>query len=318
MKSIKLGPVILPNNIVQAPLAGYSCAPFRAITWRYGRPGFCTTEMISAKHLVKSGSRQQRYLGKHPEEGLLCYQFAASDPNTLGQATALVSEHYNADMIDLNCGCPVGKIRAKGTGSRLLADPEKIYQLARAMKQNTDGAVSIKIRIAGEIGDHDDLAVIDAAQNAGVDFITVHGRHWTERYDVPCDFSSIKKIVDYATVPVFANGDVEDRASLQAISDATGCSGVMIGRASVGQPWLFSALTEEGFSAPSLNEVGNIFLEHIDGLIQLQDEKLAILQSRRLAKYYGRPLTQRKEFTISMQQAESRNEAERLIKEYFY
>lgn len=317
MNEITLGSVTLPSTIVQAPLAGYSCAPFRAITWRYGRPGFCATEMISAKHLVQSGSRQQRYLGKDPEEGILCYQFSANDPDTLGKATALVSESYGADMIDLNCGCPVGKIRSKGTGSRLLAEPEKIHQLTKAMRQNTDGAVSVKIRISGKIGDHDDFAVIDAAQSAGVDFITVHGRHWTERYDVPCDFSSIKKIVDYAEVPIFANGDVEDRASLQAILNETNCAGVMIGRASVGQPWLFAALTDENFIAPKPKEIADIFLEHIDGLIQLQDEKLAILQSRRLAKYYGRSLENRKEFTIAMQNASSRQEAEQLILQYF-
>lgn len=320
IKPLKLGKLQLTSNLIQGPLAGYSCAPFRMITHQYGKPAFCATEMISAKDLVHRNPKPKRYLGKDPKEGLLCYQLSGNDPEFLAQATALVSEAH-ADLVDLNCGCPVGKIRAKPAGSKLLTTPEKIFALVRAIKANTDAVVSIKIRVSGDIADHDDHAVIDAAEQAGVDFITVHGRHWTERYDVPCRINAIADIVNYAKVPIIANGDVADYESLQQIFAVTKCAGVMIARASVGRPWLFQELAAHdkqlSFSMPSNQQIAAIFKEHISALIELESARLAALQSRKLAKYYGRCLPNTLEFTIAMQQVTTEDHCLHLIEEYF-
>lgn len=320
IKPLQLGTLQLTSNLIQGPLAGYSCAPFRVITHKYGKPAFCVTEMISAKDLIHRQPKPKRYLGKDPEEGLLCYQLSGSDPNYLAQASELVSNH-GADLIDLNCGCPVGKIRAKQAGSKLLTSPEKIHALVKAMKTNTDAVVSIKIRVSGEIIDHDDHAVIDAAEQAGVDYITVHGRHWTERYDIPARYDAIKDIVNYAKVPIIANGDVADYASLKRIFEITQCAGVMIARASVGQPWLFQELyatdRHQSFLTPTSVEISEIFQEHMRALIKLEKERFAILQARKFAKYYAQHLPNTLEFTIAMQQANTEKDFLALIRYYF-
>ncbi len=320
MKTLALGKLSLHSNLVQGPLAGYSCSPFRVLTQRYGNPGFCSTEMISANTLVNRKQIPLRYTHRDSEEGVLCYQLSGNDADTMARATAIATEQ-GADVIDLNCGCPVAKIRSKGSGSRLLTTPEKLHQLVNAMRQNTDAAVSIKIRVAGSVNDHDDMAVIDAAEQAGVDFITVHGRHWTERYDVVSDNAAIARVVKAATVPVLANGDVEDAASFKNTMQETGCVGVMIARASVGQPWLFEKIRAElkgdVFEIPSVEQIGDILLEHIDRLIQLDSEKLAVLQSRKLAKYYARELLDKKGFIMAMQAAESRRQIEQIISHFF-
>lgn len=317
---LKLGHLQFETNLIQGPLAGYSCAPFRIITERYGQPAFCCTEMISAKDLVYRNPKPKRYLAKHQQESYLCYQLSASDPVILAQACELVSA-AGADLIDLNCGCPVNKIRSKGTGSKLLQTPEKIYQLVQAMKQHSDAVISIKVRIAGEYADHCDQAVLDAAQSAGVDFITVHGRHWQERYDVPCQLDPIATFVKAAQVPIIANGDAEDYPSLKRIIEKTGCAGVMIARASVGQPWLFKKLYAQDRGLPWHNiplvEQGKILLEHLDYLIDLENERLAVLQARKLAKYYARNVNNKKGFIIAMQQATTRAKMLDTIHHYF-
>ena len=127
IKPLVLGNKTFPVNIIQGPLAGVSCAPFRALTWRYSQPAFSCTEMISSKTIIyQSALAQQRYLKKDPQEGPVCFQLSGHDAAELAEATKRVAD-YGADLIDLNCGCPVNKIRSKGAGSSLLMQPMKLY-----------------------------------------------------------------------------------------------------------------------------------------------------------------------------------------------
>lgn len=317
---ITLGKLQLPSNLVQAPLAGYTCAPFRVLAHRYGKPGFCCTEMISAKGLISRKDKPKRFLWRDPEEGFTCYQLAASEVDVLARATEMVTDS-GADIIDLNCGCPARKIRATGNGSKLLQTPEKIYALVKAMRSATDAVVSIKIRVSGTAGDNSDIAVLQAAESAGIDFITVHGRNWRERYDIPCRLADIAALVAAANVPVFANGDIADYESLQATKEATGCAGFMIGRASVGQPWLFQQLAhrDRGLTPeqPSFSEIGAIFSDHIQQLAKLEGERLAVLESRKLAKYYARGLMYRSRLMEEVQHTTELKPLMRVIAHYF-
>lgn len=303
---IQIGSVQLPHRLIQGPLAGYSCAPFRVITNRYGEPAFCSTEMISSKDLVCRNPNPTRFLWRDPSESILSYQLSGNDPQVLAHACEIVSR-AGADIIDLNCGCPVKKIRSKSIGSKLLAQPEMIYDAVRAMKAHTDAAITVKMRVGEPKHDSDDRAVAQAAQAAGADALTVHGRHWTERYDVPCRLSAIRQVVEAVSIPVFANGDVEDTQSLIQTVQATNCAGVMIARASVGEPWLFKRIRAElqgiSFQEPTIETRAKVFLEHIQGLATLENEKLAVLQSRKLAKYYSRYWPDRKAFVLQVQQA---------------
>src|SRR5579862_9384479 len=122
-----------PINIIQGPLAGVSCMPFRLLTWRYSQPAFSCTEMISCKTLIYQPKIAKRYLQKHPKEGPVCFQLSGNDPKELTEAVKIATDH-GADLIDLNCGCPVKKIRKRGAGSSLLTDTSTLYQLIHAMK----------------------------------------------------------------------------------------------------------------------------------------------------------------------------------------
>src|SRR5579872_76361 len=249
-----LNKTIFPTNLIQGPLAGISSAPFRRLIWKYSNPAFTCTEMISCKTIIhQSEAALKRFVTIAPDEGPVCFQLSANNPTELAEATQRVTA-YGAHLIDLNCGCPVNKIRSKGAGSSLLTNPSKLYQLITAMKQNTHLPVSIKIRVDGGSSDQFNLQVAQAVSDAGADFLIVHGRHWTEHYETPCRYDEIRFFVEELKIPVIGNGDIACLASLNKMF-STGCAGVMIARAGVGQPWLIrqliTAMQQESFSLPS-------------------------------------------------------------------
>jgi len=278
------------SPLIQAPLAGISCAPFRVLAAQYGSPGYCCTEMSSAKSLLTDSPRNKRYSYKDSREGPLCYQLSATDPIELALATKIATDS-GADFIDLNCGCPVTKIRQKSAGSKHLENTDRLARLIAAMKESTHVPISIKIRVDGTSGDDNNITVAKTAEQAGADFLVVHGRHWRDDYTVACHYQQIRDIVSAVSMPVVGNGDVCDLASYQKML-ATGCEAVMIGRAGVGQPWLYQQLLAEHqgkvFEAPTTKQIGAMFVEHINGLVSLVGERNALYQSRSLGKYYAR------------------------------
>ncbi len=320
IKPLTLGNKTFPVNIIQGPLAGVSCAPFRLLTWRYSRPAFSCTEMISCKTIIHQPEHaKQRYIEKAAAEGPVCFQLSGSDPQELGEAVKRVTD-YGADLIDLNCGCPVKKIRSRGAGSKLLTNPALLYELIRAMKDNTSVPVSVKIRV--DSGDESfNHEVAQAVSDAGADFLIVHGRHWTEHYETPCRHDAIQYFVETMKIPVIGNGDIADQASLQKML-ATGCAGVMIGRAGVGQPWLIGRLIAEAeqkqFVLPDNREIAAVLQEHVQLLIELLgSEKFAILQARKFAKYYARHLPNRSEFHTAVNGCEDLTELTAICDQYF-
>lgn len=312
---------IFQSNIIQGPLAGYTNAPMRCLAWKYGKPAFCVTEMISACALAHGQKKTlQHYLFKDPGEGPLCFQLFGSNPSELAIAAKIVTDN-GADLIDLNCGCPVKKVRAQNAGSSLLADPAKIYQLILAIKQNTHLPVSIKIRVEGngKIKFHQEL--VKVIKDSGLDFLVVHGRHFNETYSSPVHYDQIQYFVEELKIPVIGNGNVFDKSSLQKML-ATGCSGVMIGRAGIGQPWFTSKLLAEikgeKFQIPTLKEIGKIFLEHVLLLNRLfNDEKLAILQIRKMTKQYTRGFENNRDFCIAVNSCENLPDLYVICDKYF-
>jgi tRNA-dihydrouridine synthase B len=289
MMQLKIGSLVFPSVLIQAPLAGYSCAPMRRLVQQSGGAAYACTEMLSAQHIFSGAKQKKRFEYKDPDEDLLCYQLSGNKADVLARASEQVCL-WGADLIDLNCGCPQPKIRKKKVGSSLLADPEHLYRLVCAMKSAVSVPVTVKIRVDGSSQDNNNISVADAVASAGADALIVHGRHWSERYDTQVSAQQIKLFVDAVDIPVIANGDVECAASAKELLGQTGAAGIMIARASLGQPWLFSKIKSEllgqAFKMPSLSEVGAMLIQHAQGLIDLEGEVVALLQSRKLLKYY--------------------------------
>lgn len=295
---LTLGNKHFPVNIIQGPLAGISSAPFRLIASRYGKPAFTCTEMISCKTLVyQSKNIISRFLQKLPGEGPLCVQLSGTCPDELGEAVRIATD-YGADLIDLNCGCPVKKIRRRGAGSAHLGEPRGLYRLITAMKKNTILPVSIKIRVDGLSPDGFNHAVLQAVRDAGATFVNVHGRHWRDDYNTPCHYEQIRYFVEELAIPVIGNGDVCNAETYSNML-ATGCAGVMIARASVGQPWLLQnpAVAVQ----PPAPTVGAMFMEHVLLLADfLKSDNMALKQARTFCRYYARHLPERTAFCATI------------------
>lgn len=308
------------KKLIQAPLAGYSCAPFRVLAERWGKPDFCCSEMLSAHHIFSGAQQRKRYQYKSPEEGKLCVQLAGDEAHILAYA-AQQAVNWGADFIDLNCGCPQPKIRKKNFGSRLLANSEHLYHLVTALKAAVNVPVFVKIRVDAGSGDRFNQDVALAIEAAGANALTVHGRHWSHDYDIPVSYRDIAVIKDTVKIPVIGNGDIMDSASAKKMFAETGCDAVMIARAGVGQPWLFEQIHQEllgnVFVPPSLAEIGEIFLAHIRGLIELENEKSAVLQSRSLGKYYARNYFDRVAFLQAIGQIKTYRDLAHLVEMSF-
>ncbi len=321
IKPLKIGQHTFTSNLIQGPLAGFTCAPMRVQTWRFSQPAYCSTEMVSATHLVNAKHTPRRYIERDPSEGPLCFQLSADDPEILAKATLDINK-LAPEIIELNCGCPVNKIRRKGAGSKLLSNPEQLKRLIEAMRSHTKAAISVKIRVSGEHQDQDDLQIAQIAEQMGADALVVHGRHWTEGYDQDCRLAQIKRLVNAVKIPVIGNGDVKDLPSLSRMFESTGCAGVMLARASMGQPWIFSQLEatyqQRPFEKPTAPQIGEVFINHIERLAELDSPFLAVLQARKMGKYYSRyAIKAHQEFTTQLTHCNTLDAFIQLVQQYF-
>jgi tRNA-dihydrouridine synthase B len=266
--SLKIGDLTLPNRLIQGPLAGYSCAPFRTLFNHYRPPAYCVTEMSSAIDILHKHAANSRYVYRAPQEQILAYQIAGTEPHILAQAAQQL-QFNGADIIDINCGCPKPKIRKKGAGSALLEEPEQLMRIVKEVRASITVPLTIKIRI-----------------QAGTDALIVHGRRWIDDYDVASDLKQIAQIKKSVTIPVIANGDIHDVASLHRAVELSGCDAYMISRAGSGKPWLYQELLQQERVVVCLTEKINLFMKHLHELAILEDEYKAILQSKSLVRYY--------------------------------
>jgi len=309
----------LENNLFQAPLAGYSSAPFRLLIWKLGRPGLTFTEMISAQALKQNKETQNRYMVRLPEEGPVSYQLWGREPEALGRAAKICVER-GADAVDLNCGCPVRKVRAAGAGSKLMEDPLLIGRIVAEMRRAVQIPVSIKIRVGPDPRTFNAIEVARIGEAEGCDWITVHGRHAGEAYGTPCRYDEIAKVVSSVNIPVIGNGDVRDGATMQRIMQ-TGCAGAMVGRACMGAPWVFSLiraeLGEQEAERPDLEQVGEILVQHHDLLVDLVGADTAIRQCRKLGSYYSKTMRGAREFRNKLNFLNTREELVALVREHF-
>lgn len=315
------GGLKLENNVLQAPLAGYSSAPFRRLTWELGRPGLLATEMISASALFHGAPHQERYLAKAEGEGPVAFQIWGRDPEHCAVACRIVAER-GADAVDLNCGCPVRKVRAAGAGSKLMEEPALVGKIVAAMRRSTGLPVTVKIRVGISAEDFNGPELARIVEGEGADLLTVHGRHARESYSTPARYGEIARVVRAVSrIPVVGNGDVADAASAERMFRETGCAGVMVGRACMGAPWVFreiiGGLAGVMPSPPGLERIGEVLLRHYDLLAELIGPDKAIRQTRKLGAFYSRGICGAKDFRNRINDCASRRDLEGLIASAF-
>ena len=249
---------------VLAPLAGYTDLPFRSVVKKFGAD-LTVSEMISSNALVHKSEKTFKMLEKNPIEDPYSVQIAGSDVDIIRDAVEFLNTQEGIDVIDLNCGCPVPKVVGGGSGSSLLKDLDLMGRLIETIKKTSNKEyTSVKIRLGFSENNHVEIAKI--VQDAGADFIAVHGRTRAGRFKSEVDYDAIAEVKQVLDIPVIANGDITTYEKAQWVKEHTKADGIMIGRGAIGQPWIFHQL-KTGEQHVSLELKKEIVLEHYDSMV---------------------------------------------------
>lgn len=247
-----VGDLLIPNRVVQAPLAGIGNRVFRTQARRHGA-GLVVSEMVAAHGIRHANRRTTAMLELAPGESPVAIQVFGGDPDVMADAARAVEE-AGADMVDINMGCPVPKIMKTGAGASLLSDPDRATAVIRAMADAVNIPVSVKMRRSVRPGDSDPAENARRFADAGAALITIHPRAAAEEYSGIADHSISAAVVRAVDIPVVISGDITDADGAHAALLQTGAAAVMIGRAALGNPWVLGAIAA-GEPAPRPSQV---------------------------------------------------------------
>ena len=265
-----------------APLAGFTDLPFRSVVKKFG-VDLTVSEMISSNALIHNSKKTYRMLEKAPIENPYSIQIAGSDLDVIRRAVEIINERDDVTCIDLNCGCPAPKVVNNLQGSSLLTDLPQMAKVIETIKKYSNKEyTSVKFRLGFNEKNHIEIAKL--CEDAGADYIAVHGRTRAGRYKAPVDYDALAEIKQSINIPMFANGDIDTPEKAKWVREYTGAEGVMIGRAAVGKPWIFRQI-KEGMAEPTSELIKEVVLEHFDQMIAHYDKYGAIVFRKNLHSY---------------------------------
>ena len=319
LNKLKIGNIELENNILLAPMAGITDLPFRLICKQFG-VGLVTTEMVSSKAILYDDSKTKKLMNTTGEKRPISFQIFGSDNEAMAFASRYISSI--ADIIDINMGCPAPKVTKNGDGSKLLLDLEKAEEVIKSVVRNSKVPVTLKMR-AGWDREHivaPELAKI--AESAGISAITIHGRTRDEFYSGHADLDIIKKVKESVNIPVIGNGDIKDEETAKKMLEETGVDGIMIGRAALGNPWIFEKIiyylkTGEKLPDRPSNEKLDLIKKHLELEVEEKGEYTAVREFRKHIAYYTKNLPNSSAFRSSVNVIERKEEFIHKIDEYF-
>lgn len=318
LHELKIGNVTLKNNILLAPMAGITNLPFRIICEKF-EPGLVCTEMVSSKGIFYHDEKTNKLLEMENEKRPVAAQIFGNDIEAMSVATKKVSKV--AEIVDINMGCPAPKVVKNGDGSKLMLDLEKARDIIVAVVQNASVPVTLKMRKGW---DNEHIVAVELAkiaQQSGVAAITIHGRTREEFYTGKADWQIIKHVKQTVSIPVIGNGDIITPEHARQMLEQTGCDGIMIGRASIGNPWIFREVQEylqgKEITKVTENEKLQMIIEHIEGQVAYLGENTGIKEMRKHLSYYLKNLPNAASIRQRVNQIETKNELVGCLTEYF-
>ena len=287
-----IGGFVPENPFFLAPMAGFTDLSYRVICEEMGA-GLAYTEMVSAKGLYYGDRKSHKLLEVDKAEKAVGFQIFGSDPDIMAWATEHLESEPNV-LLDVNMGCPVPKIVKNGEGSALLRNPELIYQIIKKMTGATDKPVTVKMRIGIEgMPEGGYLEAAKAIEEGGASAIAVHGRTREQYYSGAADLSAIKRVKESVGIPVIGNGDITSIESANNMIEETGCDFIMIGRAALGNPWIFKNLIgafngsmDDANYKPDIDEISDMMIRHYRALEENKGEYIAVREMRKYVSRY--------------------------------
>jgi len=269
---MRIGAHALRNGLLVAPMAGITDRPFRRLARRFGA-ALAVSEMVSARPELRESRKTRLRLDHAGEPGPVSVQIAGADPQMLADAARL-NVAGGAQIIDINMGCPAKKVCNVHAGSALLENEALVVRILEAVVAAVDVPVTLKIRTGPAPERRNALRIARIAEAAGIQALAIHGRTRACAFSGSAEYATIAEVKSYLRIPVIANGDVQTPEDAKRVLELTGADGVMIGRAAQGKPWFFREVahflaTGERLAPPPAREIGEVLVEHLDGLYDL-------------------------------------------------
>jgi tRNA-dihydrouridine synthase B len=318
IKGIKIGTVEIKGKAILAPMAGVGDRAFRETCARFGAA--CTvSEMVSSKALEFDDKKTLELMELGEEARPAAIQIFGSEPDVMALAARKALE-FSPDFIDINMGCPAPKITGPGAGSALMKTPQLCGEIVAAVVAAVPVPVTVKIRAGWDEKSVNAVEVASICEQAGAAAVAVHARTRSQMYEPPADWSIIKAVKEAVKVPVIGNGDVTGAQSAARMLEQTGCDAVMVGRAALGNPWIFqqiNAYLDEGriVPPPSLSERMHVMIQHVELMCRYKGEYRAMKEARKHVGWYLKGLRGASEFRRCAGFLESLADLDALVKD---
>ena len=293
---MRIGPYTLPNALFVAPMAGVTDRPFRRLCKQLGA-GYAVSEMVTSRPDLRDSLKTSRRADHRGEPGPIAVQIAGTDAEMMADA-ARYNVDRGAQIIDINMGCPAKKVCNKWAGSALMQDEALALQIVEAVVAACEPQrvpVTLKMRTGWCDSARNAPVIARAAEAAGVQLLTIHGRTREQGYQGLAEHETVAAIKAAVGIPVVANGDIDSPQKARDVLQSTGCDAVMIGRAAQGRPWLFREIahflaTGATLPAPSAAELQSLMLEHLQEHYELYGEYTGVRSARKHLGWYARSL----------------------------
>ncbi len=317
---MQIGPYRLASRLVLAPMSGVTDRPFRTLCRRYGA-ALAVSEMVSSNPALRHDRKTLRRSDHAGEPEPRAVQILGNEPEAMADA-ARMNVDRGAQIIDINMGCPAKKVCQKAAGSALLRDERLVARILEAVVGAVSVPVTLKIRTGWDPAHRNAVTIAKIAENSGIDAITVHGRTRACGFSGQAEYLTIREIKQTVGIPVIANGDIDSPERAAAVLELTGADAVMIGRAALGNPWLFRRIDRflcgsAQSAAPETEEIRNVVLDHLQGLYAFYGEHLGVRIARKHVGWYLNHLPHPRDFGPLFNAQDGANQQLELIDQLF-
>ena len=314
--SLKIGNVLLKNNLILAPMAGVTALPFRLLCKEQGA-GLICTEMVSAKAIYFKNKNTESLMEIDERERPVSLQLFGSEPDLMAEIARQI-EPRNFDILDINMGCPVPKVVNNGEGSALMKNPKLVHEIVSKVSKAIQKPVTVKIRKGFTEDSVNAVEIAKILEDAGAAAVAVHGRTREQYYSGQADWEIIRKVKEAVSIPVIGNGDVDSPQKAEALVKETGCDGIMIGRAVQGNPWLFSRIlhyqqTGELLPGPGMEEIKEMILRHAKMQLEYKGNYTGMREMRKHVAWYTTGMPHSASVRRMVNEVESYEQLEELV-----
>lgn len=315
---MKIGNVKIKGNVFLAPMAGTSNPAYMKICEDMGI-NYAITELISSEAIIRRNKKTLDMLKGYDKLDMpIGVQIFGSNPKVMAEAAKIIDDMNLFDIIDINMGCPVTKIAVSSSaGSALLKDPDKVRKIVSSVVNNVKVPVTVKMRSGWNHKSINACEIARICEESGASAITIHGRTKTDGYSGKVDLDIIKKVKESVSIPVIGNGDIKNGKDAKNMISYTKCDAVMVGRAALGNPWVFKNITNYFLNKdeykPTLDDRVDMMKRHLDFLLEIKPERIAILEMRTNASYYLKGISGTKDIKEKIFKCQTKNEFIKVI-----